>query len=79
MFGASPYLSSLVRRGAIFPDSSIAFIGSEDLFDPSDLIARLSGKAYWRKLFVRTDVASVDEARSICAELIASGGQPRLW
>jgi len=45
----------------------------------SDLIARLSGKAYWRKLFVRTDVASVDEARAICAELIASGGQPRLW
>ena len=44
----------------------------------SDLIARLSGKAYWRKLFVRTDVASVDEARRICAELIATGGQTRL-
>ena len=44
----------------------------------SDLIAKLSGKAYWRKLFVRTDVASVAEARAICAEIIATGGQPRL-
>jgi HD superfamily phosphohydrolase len=45
----------------------------------SDLIAKLSGKAYWRKLFVRTDVAAVDEARRICAKIIASGGQPRLF
>jgi transcription-repair coupling factor (superfamily II helicase) len=38
---ASTYLiKGLVRRGAIFPESSIAFIGSEDLFDASDLIAR---------------------------------------
>ena len=38
---ASTYLiKGLVRRGAIFPDSSIAFVGSEDLFDSSDLIAR---------------------------------------
>jgi HD superfamily phosphohydrolase len=44
----------------------------------SDLIGKLSGKAYWRKLFVRTDVASVAEARAICADLIATGGQPRL-
>jgi hypothetical protein len=44
----------------------------------SDLIAKLSGKAYWRKLFVRTDVASVDEARAICADIIATGGQPTL-
>ncbi|MBV8750105.1 MAG: HD domain-containing protein [Candidatus Eremiobacteraeota bacterium] len=44
----------------------------------SDLIAKLSGKVYWRKLFVRTDRASVDEARAICADLIATGGQPRL-
>jgi HD superfamily phosphohydrolase len=45
----------------------------------SDLIAKLAGKAYWRKLFVRTDVASIDEARAICAEIIAGGGQPRLF
>ncbi len=38
---ANTYLiKGLVRRGAVFPDSFIAFIGSEDLFDPSDLIAR---------------------------------------
>ena len=38
---ANTYLiKGLVRRGSIFPDSSIAFIGTEDLFDPSDLIAR---------------------------------------
>ena len=38
---ASTYLiKGLVRRGAIFPESSIAFIGSEDLFDSSELIAR---------------------------------------
>jgi HD superfamily phosphohydrolase len=36
----------------------------------SDLIAKLSGKAYWRKLFVRTSAASVEEAREICARLI---------
>jgi HD superfamily phosphohydrolase len=44
----------------------------------SDVIAKLSGKAHWRKLFVRTDVASVDEARAICADLIVSAEQPRL-
>ena len=38
----------------------------------SDLIAKLSGKAYWRKLFVRTGVASVEEARAICARLITA-------
>src|SRR6202035_6007997 len=30
-------IKGLVRRGAIFPESHIAFIGSEDLFDTSDL------------------------------------------
>ncbi|HEY0395696.1 MAG TPA: HD domain-containing protein [Candidatus Elarobacter sp.] len=43
----------------------------------SDLIARLSGKAYWRKLYVRTDVASITEARAICADLITSAEQRR--
>ena len=38
---ASTYLiKGLVRRGAVFPESAIAFIGSEDLFDSSDLVAR---------------------------------------
>ena len=38
---ASTYLiKGHVRRGSIFPESKIAFIGAEDLFDASDLIAR---------------------------------------
>lgn len=40
---ASTYLiKGLVRRGITFPEAKIAFIGSEDLFDPSDLVARPS-------------------------------------
>ncbi|HZO92638.1 MAG TPA: HD domain-containing protein [Candidatus Baltobacteraceae bacterium] len=50
-----------------------------DARSASDLIAKMSGKAYWRKLFVRTDVVSVAEARAICAELTATGGQPQLF
>lgn len=34
-----------VRRGAILPDSSLAFLGSEDLFETSDLIARQPTKS----------------------------------
>jgi transcription-repair coupling factor (superfamily II helicase) len=38
---ASTYLiKGHIRRGTVFVESHIAFIGSEDLFDPSDLIAR---------------------------------------
>jgi HD superfamily phosphohydrolase len=45
----------------------------------SDLIGKLSGKAYWRKLFVRKDRVPLDEARRRCAEIIASGGMPSLF
>ena len=45
----------------------------------SDLIDRLAGKAYWRKLFVRKDAVPVDEARRICAAIIATGGMPSLF
>ncbi len=45
----------------------------------SDLIDRLSGKAHWRKLFVRKDAVPVDEARRICAAIIATGGMPSLF
>lgn len=45
----------------------------------SDLIDKLSGKAYWRKLFVRKDAVSVDEARAVCAQIISSGGMPTLF
>ncbi|HXP89070.1 MAG TPA: transcription-repair coupling factor [Bryobacteraceae bacterium] len=42
---ASTYLvKGLVRRGAIFPDSQVALIGSEDLFGSSDLVARASAR-----------------------------------
>jgi transcription-repair coupling factor (superfamily II helicase) len=38
---ASTYLvKGLVRRGAVFPESAIAFIGSEDLFGSSELVAQ---------------------------------------
>jgi HD superfamily phosphohydrolase len=45
----------------------------------SDLIGKLSGKAYWRKLFVRKDRVPVEEARRRCAAIIASGGMPSLF
>ena len=38
----------------------------------SDLIARLSGRAYWRKLFVRRDDVDVAEARRVCTETLRS-------
>ncbi|MEO6834982.1 MAG: hypothetical protein ABI231_03630 [Candidatus Tumulicola sp.] len=43
-----------------------------DAREASDLIAKLTGKAYWRKLFVRRDGADVREARRICAEIVAA-------
>jgi transcription-repair coupling factor (superfamily II helicase) len=49
---ASTYLiKGLVRRGVVFPDAHIAFIGSEDLFDTSDFapqpgITKTRGSAF---------------------------------
>lgn len=40
-----------------------------DARQASDLIAKLSGKAFWRKLFVERALADVDEARRICREI----------
>ena len=38
---ASTFLiKGLVRRGVVFPESKIAFVGSEDLFDPSAMVAQ---------------------------------------
>ena len=45
--------------------------GLVDAREVSDVIAKLSGKAYWRKLFVRRDRVNVREARTICADIIA--------
>jgi HD superfamily phosphohydrolase len=38
----------------------------------SDLIAKLSGKAYWRKLFVRKSRVDVERARAICRDIIVA-------
>lgn len=46
--------------------------GVIDARDASDLIGKLSGKAHWRKLFVRRSKADVREARRLCAEIAAS-------
>jgi HD superfamily phosphohydrolase len=58
-----------VRLGERLVDARVA----------SDLIGRLSGKAYWRKLFVRNDLVPVDAARRICAAIVATGGMPSLF
>lgn len=50
-----------------------------DARQASDLIAKLSGKAYWRKLFVRKSDAALNQAREICRDIIASGGMPMLF
>jgi HD superfamily phosphohydrolase len=44
--------------------------GAIDAREASDLIAKLTGKAYWRKLFVRRDAVDVALARKICAEVL---------
>ncbi|MBV8600908.1 MAG: HD domain-containing protein [Candidatus Eremiobacteraeota bacterium] len=43
--------------------------GTIDAREASDLIAKLSGKAYWRKIFVRKRDGDVSEARQICQEI----------
>ena len=40
--------------------------GVVDAATASDVIARIAGRAYWRKLFVRKDGAPVAEARRLC-------------
>ncbi len=45
--------------------------GIVDAREASDVIAKLSGKAYWRKLFVKRSAAPVAEARALCREIIA--------
>jgi HD superfamily phosphohydrolase len=43
-----------------------------DAREASDLIAKLSGKAYWRKLFVERTRADENEARRICRDIARS-------
>ena len=40
-----------------------------DAREASDLIAKVSGKAYWRKLFVERSRVDIEEARRICREI----------
>ncbi|HEY9180243.1 MAG TPA: HD domain-containing protein [Candidatus Baltobacteraceae bacterium] len=40
-----------------------------DARESSDLIAKLSGKAHWRKLFVERSRVDVEEARRVCREV----------
>lgn len=53
--------------------------GAVDAREASDVIAKLSGKAYWRKIFVRRPSTAghgakvVAEARRICARIIGAG------
>ncbi|MBV9333454.1 MAG: HD domain-containing protein [Candidatus Eremiobacteraeota bacterium] len=54
------------EESTVWVDSASGVVDAREV---SDLIAKLSGRAYWRKLFVRRDAADVLEARSICASL----------
>ncbi|MDQ6930545.1 MAG: HD domain-containing protein [Candidatus Eremiobacteraeota bacterium] len=47
--------------------------GLMDAREASDLIAKISGKAYWRKLFVERDNVDVAAARALCREIITRG------
>lgn len=44
--------------------------GLIDARQASDLIKRISGRAYWRKLFVQRDRVDVERARKICRAII---------
>ena len=48
--------------------------GLQDAADASDLIKKISGKAYWRKLFVERDKVDIAEAREICSEITKNRG-----
>ncbi len=45
--------------------------GLADAADASDLIKKISGKAYWRKLFVQRDRVDVAQARAMCHEIVS--------
>jgi hypothetical protein len=47
--------------------------GLTDASEASDLIKKISGKAFWRKLFVERASVNVEEARAICREIIKRG------
>lgn len=62
-----PLQASDDRRTVWVGTSSGAVV---DAREASDVIAKLSGKAYWRKLFVERARADAEEARSICRNIV---------
>jgi hypothetical protein len=46
--------------------------GLVDAVRASDVIAKLSGRAYWRKLFVRRDQVDLAEARELCRRIVGN-------
>jgi HD superfamily phosphohydrolase len=44
--------------------------GEVDAREASDVIAKLSGKAHWRKLFIRKNGDAVEDARQTCRDII---------
>jgi len=62
----------LIREGDAATVPVLTQAGIVDATRASDLIAKLAGPAYWRKLFVRSDRVDVAEARRICREISAT-------
>jgi HD superfamily phosphohydrolase len=68
--------SQVMHRLPLSPDEHrrTVWVGTRaglvDAREVSDLIAKLSGTAYWRKLFVRRDSVDAREAREICDQII---------
>ncbi len=56
------------RRQTVWVETASGLV---DAREASDLIAKLSGKAYWRKLFIRRDKADVREARRLCGQILS--------
>ena len=44
--------------------------GLLDAARASDVIGKLSGRAYWRKLFLRRGGTDLDEARALCRRIV---------
>lgn len=56
----------LIREG---DDATVPVLTQSGIVDAtraSDLIGKLAGPAYWRKLFVRRDRVDIDDARALC-------------
>lgn len=68
--------SQLLHRLPLQADGATVWVGGAsgglaDAREASDLIKKLAGKAYWRKLFVARERATTDEARLVCREIVS--------